>query len=122
MAKDTYTHGEVNVEGEAPTPGEEEGIDIMDIYVRKAVKNLSQDHEFMDKIKTDGIPWFEIQKRIAEVQVGVTDNDERYQQAYRLVSIVMNALSGGKQDYKWISEKRESKSKPGSMTTWVKIL
>ena len=122
MAKDTYTHGEVNVEGEAPTPSEEEGIDIMDIYVRKAVKNLSQDHEFMDKIKTDGIPWFEIQKRIAEVQVGVTDNDERYQQAYRLVSIVMNALSGGKQDYKWISEKRESKSKPGSMTTWVKIL
>ena len=122
MAKDTYIHGEVNVEAEGPAHGEEEGIDIMDIYVRKAVKNLSQDHEFMDKIKTDGIPWFDIQRRIAEVQVGVTDNDERYQQAYHLVSIVMNALSGGKQDYKWISEKRESKSKPGSMTTWVKIL
>ena len=122
MAKDTYIHGEVNAEAEVPALGEEEGIDIMDIYVRKAVKNLSQDVEFMDKIKSKGIPWIEIQKRIGQVQVGVTDEDERFQQAYRLVSIVMNALSGGKQDDKWISEKRESKSKPGSMTTWVKIL
>ena len=122
MAKDTYIHGEVNAESETPILGEEEGIDIMDIYVRKAVKNLSQDVEFMDKIKNKGIPWIEIQKRIGQVQVGVTDEDERFQQAYRLVSIVMNALSGGKQDDKWISEKRESKSKPGSMTTWVRIL
>ena len=122
MAKDTYIHGEVNAEAEVPALGEEEGIDIMDIYVRKAVKNLSQDVEFMDKIKSKGIPWIEIQKRIGQVQVGVTDEDERFQQAYRLVSIVMNALSGGKQDDKWISEKRESKRRPGSMTTWVKIL
>ena len=98
MAKDTYIHGEVNAEAEVPALGEEEGIDIMDIYVRKAVKNLSQDVEFMDKIKSKGIPWIEIQKRIGQVQVGVTDEDERFQQAYRLVSIVMNALSGGKQD------------------------
>ena len=122
MAKDTYTHRGVNVETGVTAPGEEERIDIMDIYVRQAVKNLSQDFEFMDKIKNYGMPWFEIQKRIAQVQVGVSNEEEKFDLAYRLVSSVMNALSGGKQDDKWISEKRESKSRPGSMTTWVKIL
>ena len=122
MAKGTYSKNEKPIETDTPNQKMENDIDIMDIYVRQATKILTQDQSFMSKIKNYGVPWIEIQKKISDVQVGITDDDERIQQAYRLVSLVMNEITGGRQHEKWEVEKRESKSKPGSTTTWVKII
>ena len=120
IAKESYSDQE-GKETEVADTSSNEGIDVIDVYVRQAKRTIEQDIDFMKKIKEKGIPWMELQKRIKNVMTGITDEEERNHEAFRLVPVVMFALSGGNQNEKWIVEKRESMKKPGTMTSWIII-
>ncbi len=123
MASDPQGEVSGETDEESDEENEPEEIDVLKVYVREAVRIMKLDDGFMKRIQENGVPWRNVTKKIEQaISIGVRDPEERNQQAHQLVTTVMLALSGGEQGEKWNTEKRESKSKPGTMTSWVKIL
>ncbi len=121
MAGKPSTEEEQETSGESESNEDGEKIDVLELYVREAVRVMKSDSDFMKKITEKGIPWRGVVSKIEDVLVNVTDSTERNQQAYNLVPTVMDALSGGKKGDKWVTEKRESKTDPGKKTSWIKM-
>jgi hypothetical protein len=79
-----------------------------------AIKALAGNGELRERLEGDGKPWKAVQVFLAEhLPETLSDRDTV---AYHLVREAMDQLygKGG-----WHTESRESKSRPGQMTTWV---
>jgi len=79
-----------------------------------AIKALAEDDEMRERLKGDGRPWKAVQVSLAEhLPETLSDRDTV---AYHLVREAMDQLygKGG-----WHTERRESRTRVGYMTTWV---
>ncbi len=103
--------------------GAEEGkIDVMKVLINKSARAIKKDPEIMRKLETSGIPYMGIVAKIEELLKDVPGTTERNQQAYRLVPEVMLIVSGGEQEKGWATENKESKSRPGKSTKYIKLI
>jgi hypothetical protein len=95
----------------------EKDIQNLNSYENTAIEIIAKDKIFIKKLISDGLPWRGIQERIKEeLPMDLNDRDKI---AYNLVSKCMKIIFG-KQNSKWSTEKRASKSGTG-FTTWVVI-
>lgn len=97
----------------------EEAIDIFEFYQRRAIDALRANQDVMRRLTGTGIPWMGIQDALQNA-LPETMVDRRTV-AYNLVVRAMSSIFGPK-DTTWATERRESKSRPGAMTTWVRAL
>jgi len=95
----------------------EKDIQNLNSYENTAIEHIAKDKNFINKLISNGLPWRGIQERIKdELPTDITDRDKI---AYNLVPKCMEIIFG-KQNSKWITEKRTSKNGTG-FTTWVVI-
>ncbi len=101
---------------EEPEAGEEQ--DTLATYEAATIEAFKNDHDFLSKLKRDGIPWRGVQEQLKGYLPDVLLDRDNI--AFRLVPKAMTAVFG-EQEVGWIAEKRPSKSgsKP---TTWVVVI
>lgn len=93
-----------------------EAVDAVSTYRAAAIKRVREDKDLLEDIMRNGVPWMAVQTRLAEAMPEGVVTDLR-DWAYKQVPTALDALVG---EGKWTTEKRPSKSKPGSWTTWIK--
>lgn len=89
--------------------------DALATYRAAAIKRVREDGALLKDIQQNGVPWMAVQIRLEEALPEGVLTDKR-DWAYKQVPDALNALMG---EGKWSTERRPSKSKPGSWTTWV---
>jgi hypothetical protein len=98
--------------GEIDTPQ-----DIYATYTKAAIQRVANEKAFIDRIRTNGIPWMGIVDALKKALPDVLDNRDEI--AYNLVSQFLTETFG-EQGKGWYSENRPKKSGSG-MTTWVAL-
>jgi uncharacterized protein len=103
-----------------PTPGTagsvepEEEEDVLETYIRNAIRRLQNDQTFTTRVRASGIPWKGVIEKIKdELPKFMTDRDNL---AYQNVPRAMNEIFG---EGRWKTERRPSKSRPGEFTKWI---
>jgi len=87
-------------------------------YEGAAIKALSSDRQFLERLRQYGVPWRGVQERLKEeLPEHFIDRDKI---AYVLVPKAMDAVFG-QQNIAWKTEKRPSKRGSG-FTTWIVII
>jgi len=105
--------------GRAPTAESgavepEEAEDVLETYIRSAIRRLQEDRSFRAAVKGSGITWKGvIEKLKAGLPEVMTDRDSI---AHENVPRAMNEIFGVGG---WKSERRPSKSREGQSTTWI---
>jgi len=90
----------------------------LDSFIKNIIDSVRVDQEFIQNLRNNSIPWRGLQERIKEdLPDDTIDKDEI---AYLLVPKVLDVVFG-KQNIKWKTEKRPSKSTNG-FTTWIIII
>jgi hypothetical protein len=97
---------------------EEDSQDAMETYLVAAIESLKNNHEFLDKVKSYGMPWAGIKVELVAQLHELWDEQKRDNLAYNLVRRAMNEIFG---ENNWDTEKRQSKSDKNKNTTWVVI-
>lgn len=110
------TGGAAEVENEASV---DEPVDFLETCARAAIAGLKQEKKLLDDIRARGTPWMGVQ--VALTKSLPTQLDNREEIAYRLVVRAMTEVFGP-QNEKWRTEKRPSKSKPNTTTTYVVLM
>lgn len=82
-----------------------------------AIEALRADHQFLERLQNNGLPWRGVQERLKEEIPGHLADPDGI--AYSLVPKAMT-LVFGLQGSAWITVKRPSKSGAGT-TTWIEI-
>jgi hypothetical protein len=90
----------------------------METYLVAAIESLKNNHEFLDKVKSYGMPWAGIKAELISELPELWDEQKRDNLAYNLVRRAMNEIFG---ENNWDTEKRQSKSDKNKNTTWVVI-
>jgi len=114
VAKESPPSSSVAVNSAEPVS--EQTPDYLEIYIAAAIQALQKDNNFLSRLKSQGIPHMGIQEAIRKELPGVINESERKDIAYQNVNKVLDIILGKE---KWKYEKRPSKSKPGSTTTWI---
>jgi hypothetical protein len=95
---------------------QEEPIDIMETYIISAIEAFKLDELLIAQIKSNGQPWFAIQKRISQLLPDTIEEEDRtYKIAYNVVPRALNEVFG---KGNWDTEYRP-KSKGEGSTRWV---
>ncbi len=94
----------------------DEPVDAIKTHIAAVISKLKKDQGLIDKIRTQGIPWKGMLKAI-EALLPDTISDKN-QVAYDHVPTAMSEIFGPD---KWDTEKRQSKSGPGT-TTWIVLV
>jgi hypothetical protein len=90
--------------------------DVLEIFTKKAFKKVKADNVLMEKIKAGNAHWMLLKTKILEaLPLDLQDRDKLSQE---YVPRFMNENFGVG---KWTTEKRQSKSNPNSMTTYLII-
>jgi hypothetical protein len=92
--------------------------DALGSYQEAAIESFRSDQGLLDRLRRSGMPWRGVQERLKEALPDVLS--DRDQIAYGLVPKAMNAVFGS-QGTTWKTEKRDSRSRPGSPTTWIVV-
>jgi hypothetical protein len=108
--------GTAEVEAEASV---DEPVDFLETCARAAIAGLKQEKKLLDDIRSRGTPWMGVQSAL--VKSLPTQLDNREEIAYRLVVRAMTEVFGP-QNENWRTEKRPSKSKPNTTTTYVVLI
>jgi DNA helicase HerA-like ATPase len=107
---------EVEDQGVLAAELEDEGdIDVLEIHSARAIEAFRNDHQTLERIRNNGLPWKGVQEALKRHLPDILDDRDQF--AYNLVIRAMDEVFG-KQGAKWDTEKREKKSGPG-FTTWV---
>lgn len=96
----------------------EESVDLYNNYISGAIDKLRNNTEIIEKIKRNGVPWREVSAFLEEALPSFIDQRERNSMAYNNTRQAMDKIFG---IGSWETEKRPSKSKPGTTTTWIVI-
>jgi Helicase HerA, central domain len=89
--------------------------DVLATYTKGAIARVAKDTPFIDRVRTNGIPWMGIVDALEKALPSVLDN--RNAIAYELVPQFLSETFG-ERGKGWDSEKRPKKSGSGT-TTWV---
>ncbi len=103
---------------EARGPGLDEEQDTLVAYEEAAVERFRSDKEFLDRLRTQGLPWRGVQEQLKSTLPDVLS--DREQIAYGLVPKAMTAVFG-KQEIGWTTERRSARSGSG-YTTWIVVI
>lgn len=96
----------------------EQTEDVQRTYVVAAIEKLKNDNEAIEKIKKYGIPWKGFTEALKKYLPEIMENKD--EMAHQNVVLAMNTIFGP-QDEKWESTRKDSKSRPGAMTTWLML-
>jgi serpin B len=95
-----------------------ESIDVRETQVRKAIAVLAVDEALLARIRSTGVPWWDVQKKLASALPEVMPWEERRQLAYSIVSRALSEVLGAQGD-RWHTEKMPRVDGSG-VTTWVR--
>lgn len=101
--------------GSAEAEGADTPVDVLATYTQSAIARLRDDAQYLDRMRKQGVPWFDVQQRIMGFLPDFLDN--RDDEAYRIVPRAMNDIFG---DQGWETERREKKTGRGQ-TTWIVV-
>ncbi len=95
-----------------------EPVDFRAEAIKAAKKKLAGDQEFVDQFKRPiGIPWFVIQKKLAEfLPLSMSDREDL---ALQLVTEFLTEYYG-QEGQGWHREKRPKKDNPSKILVWIK--
>lgn len=99
--------------GPAP-PTEDQPVDVFATMEKAAIKGVLAAGSVKQRIDRGGIPWRGVMADLAEALPG--DVDDADQVTYHLVPKALDRIYGAGN---WTTERRESRSNPGSTTVWV---
>lgn len=102
-----------------PVTGEEHGeesVDLYNDYISGAIDKLRNSTDVIEKIKRNGVPWREVSSFLEGALPEFIDQRERNSMAYNNTRRAMDEIFGMGS---WETEKRPSKSKLGTTTTWI---
>jgi uncharacterized protein len=97
---------------------ESEPADMLSGYNELVLQALAKDENFLQMLRNNGMPWRGVVQKIEQTLPAIIDDQEKNHLAYDLASVVISKFLG-EENKNWKSERRPSKSKPGSFTTWV---
>jgi hypothetical protein len=97
---------------------EAEPADMLSGYNELVLQALAKDENFLQMLRNNGMPWRGVVQKIEQTLPSIIDDQEKNHLAYDLASVVISKFLG-EENKNWKSERRPSKSKPGSFTTWV---
>ncbi len=90
--------------------------DVLEIYIKSAFKKVLSDNEVISKLNDNNAHWVLLKMKILEgLPIDLQDRDQLAQEC---VTRFMNEKFG---EGKWSTEKRPSKSRPGSSTAYLII-
>lgn len=99
----------------APPAAQLENDGRFDPFEATAINALRSDQQFVQRLRSSGMPWRGVQERIKdELPIAQSERDHI---AYSLVPRVMNAVFG-QQESGWKTEKRPLMNGSGQ-TTWI---
>lgn len=98
--------------------GPESGMDIMDVYLKRAISTIKKNNTLVQKLSTAGLPWKGLQVEIENTLPSTLNDNEKNDIAYSLVVSVVSALNESLH-LNLTTEKRQSKSDPDRNTTWI---
>lgn len=101
---------------EPPGPG----IDVRETQVRKAIAALEADKLLLERIRTEGVPWWDVQKKLANALPEVMPWEERRQLAFSIVTRALTETLGVEHE-RWFTEKAPKPDGSG-VTTWIRGL
>jgi hypothetical protein len=96
---------------------DDQPLDVLEMHISAAIQRLKQDQTFLNRIRTNGLPWKAVLQALAE-KLPPTMVDDRDQVAHNNVARLLDETFGKRQ---WKTEKRDSKSCAGQMTTWIVV-
>jgi hypothetical protein len=95
-----------------------EAADMLSGYNELVLQALANDDNFLQMLRNNGMPWRAVVQKIEQILPAIIDDQEKNHLAYDLaLTVIIKFL--GEENKSWKSERRPSKSKPGSFTTWV---
>ncbi len=96
-------------------PPHQRSIDALETYRQHAIKKLSEDGAFRQRVQSSGIPWRGVSSELERyLPAGMEDRNGF---AHRLVPRALDEIFG---KGKWDTAKRQRKGgSPGDMVTWV---
>lgn len=115
-AKEDVGTVEIDIEDEDNYNPAKSQEDVLEIYVKSAFKTVLANNMVMGKLKENNAHWMLLKTTILEALP--TDLQDKEQLAQEYVTRFMNENFG---DGKWTTERRASKSKPGSTTAYLVI-
>jgi hypothetical protein len=95
---------------------EDENPDAMETYIQATIEALKNNYEFINRVKSWGMPWAGIKTELAKSLPELWDEQKRDNLAYNLVRRALDEIFGANN---WSMEKRQSKSDKNKNTTWV---
>jgi len=98
-------------------PPESPGIDVRETQVRKAIAALEADTGLVSQMRDQGVPWWEVQRRLANALPKVMPWDERKQLAYSIVPRAVDEVIGP-EGIAWHSAKAP-RPDGSAITTWI---
>jgi hypothetical protein len=98
-------------------PPESPGIDVRETQVRKAIAALEADTGLVSQLRDHGVPWWEVQRRLANALPRVMPWEERRQLAYSIVPRAVNEVIGP-EGIDWHSAKAP-RPDGSAITTWI---
>lgn len=98
-------------------PSESPGIDVRETQVRKAIAAIEADSGLVNQMRDHGVPWWEVQRRLANALPEVMPWEERKQLAYSIVPRAINEVIGP-EGIAWHSAKAP-RPDGSAITTWI---
>lgn len=92
-------------------------IDVRETQVRTAISEFAKDTALLERIRSTGVTWWDVQKKLMDSLPGVMSRDERSDLAYSIVTRALTEVLGP-ENQAWHTERapRPGSDKP---TAWI---